>query len=384
MTMIGTTTLHTPLCDLLGIDYPLLQAPMATVATVDLVAAVSDAGGIGILPGVMAPPEHLRRQIREVRSKTDRPFGVNLLLHRDFMPPVDPSGVPEPTVRAVQSTLNGFRRRLGLAEVMSAPPALPDFVEGAFTVIVEERVPIFSTGLGIPSMEMVNRCHGQGIRVVAQVATVDDARRAVANGVDVIVAQGSEAGGHRMTGEKAPDKEFAAIGTLALTPQVVEAVDVPVVAAGGIVNGRGLAAVLMLGAVGGMAGTRFIACAESGAPPFHKDALLQFDGDATVLSDAFTGLYARCLRNTYSDEYEMAGSPVMPGGVQLAAAMDIAAAAAAKGNPEYYALYAGQGVGLIHDLPPAAEIVRSMVEQAAAAIAALPAAAGLAASAGAR
>lgn len=370
--MVSTTRLHTPLCDLLGIEHPLLQAPMATVATPELVAAVSNAGGMGILPGVMAPPEHLRRQIGEVRTMTDRPFGVNLLLHQVFMSPVDTATIPGEVIDAAQATLNGFRRRLGLDEVTSGPPTLPDFVESAFTVILEERVPVFSTGLGIPSAAMVNRCHDRGIRVVTQVATVKDARLAVDNGVDVIVAQGSEAGGHRMTGTKAPDKEYAAIGTLALVPQVVEAVDVPVVAAGGIVSGRGLAAALMLGAVGGLAGTRFIACAESGALPFHKGALLQSDGDSTVLTDVFTGLYARCLRNAYIDEYASAGAPVLPGGVQLAAAMDIAAAAAAQSNPDYYALYAGQGAGLIHDLPSAAEIVRTIVEQATEAIAALP------------
>jgi nitronate monooxygenase len=382
--MINTTRLHTPLCDLLDIEYPLLQAPMATVATPELVAAVSNAGGLGILPGVMVPPEELRRQIREVRAKTDRPFGVNLLLHQVFLSPVDTATIPSEVVDDVQATLNGFRRHLGLAEVTSGPPTLPDIVEGAFTVILEERVPVFSTGLGIPSATLVSRCHDRGVRVVAQVATVEDARGAAANGVDVIVTQGSEAGGHRMTGTKAPDKEYAAIGTLALVPQVVEAVDVPVVAAGGIVSGRGLAAVLMLGAVGGLIGTRFIACAESGAPPFHKGALLQFDGDATVLTDVFTGLYARCLRNTYIDEYGSAGAPVLPGGVQMAAAMDITAAAAKQGNPNYYALYAGQGVGLIHDLPSAAEIVRTTVEQAVEAVAALPAALSVSMEAGTR
>ena len=370
--MISTRALHTPLCDLLGIEHPIIQAPMATVVTPEMVAAVSDAGGLGILPGVMVPPDQLRRQIQEVRAKTDRPFGVNLLLHEVFVSPVDTATVPEQSIRAVQSTLNEYRRRLGLAEANGAPPTLPRFVDGAFEVILEERVPVFSSGLGIPSTAMVNRCHDQGIRVVAQVATAGDAKVAAANGADVIVAQGSEAGGHRMTGAKLADKEFAAIGTLALVPQVVEAVDVPVVAAGGIVSGRGLAAVLMLGAVGGLIGTRFIACAESAAPPFHKGALLEFDGDATMLSDAFTGLYARYLRNTYLTDYVAAGAPVLPGGVQMAAAMDIMGAATTQGNPEYYTLYAGQGVGLIHDLPSAAEIARSMVEEATEAIATLP------------
>src|ERR671937_776966 len=147
------TSFRTPLCDLLGIEYPLLQAPMQGVVTPALVAAVSQAGGLGIIPGIGLPPEELRRQIRQVRELTDRPFGANLLLLTELRPPVDATRIPEETVRAVQSTLNRFRERLGIPSTFERPASTPDFSDGALEVILEERVPVFSIGLGKPTPE---------------------------------------------------------------------------------------------------------------------------------------------------------------------------------------------------------------------------------------
>ena len=360
----GPARLRTPLCGLLGIDHPVLQAPMQFIATPVLVASVCEAGGMGVLPGIGLPPDQLRANIQEVRRRTRRPFGVNLILHSALRPPVDMTSFPAETARGIASVLNRFREQLGLPPRHDAPPTLPDVLPALFEVIVAERVPVFSTGLGLPTAEMVTRCHQVGTKVMTMVATVGDAIEAERLGVDVIVAQGSEAGGHRSVGVKPVSPERAAVGGVALVPQVVRAVKVPVVAAGGIMDGRGLAAALALGAVGVLMGTRFIATAESGAPPFYKDALKAGDSDDTTLSDAFTGHYARFLRNRYIEEYRASGAPVFPAVVQQMAARDIVEAAGRNADPQFFPMYAGQGVGAIDHLPGAADVVRTAVEEA--------------------
>lgn len=363
-TMSERPLFRTTLCDVLGIDYPILQAPMAAIATPPLVASVCEAGALGILAGVGVPPDQLRQNIRQVRELTRRPFGVNLILHSALRPPLDAAAIPEETVRSVQTVLNRFRARLGLPSTLERPPSAPDTIGPAFNVIVEERVPLFSTGLGLPSPEMVARCHENGIKVMSMIATVPDAVEAASLGVDIIAAQGSEAGGHRSLGSKPATPEHAAIGGLALVPQVARAVRVPVVAAGGIMDGRGLMASMMLGASGVLMGTRFIATKESAAQAFHKQALVDGDSNQTTLSDAFTGHYARFLRNSYLEEYRSSGAPVLPPIIQSLAAMDITQAAASKGERELYPIYAGQGVGVIDDVPSAGDIVRSVVAEA--------------------
>ena len=196
------------------------------------------------------------------------------------------------------------------------------------------------------------------------VATLPDAREAEKLGADVIAAQGSEAGGHRSVGVKPENAESAAVGAMALVPQVAQAVRVPVVAAGGISDGRGLAAAIMLGATGVMMGTRFIATVESAAPKFHKQAVVAGDSDRTTLTDAFTGHYARFLRNEYTDQYRESGAPVLPPILQQMVVRDILEAAVKQDRPAYYTLYAGQGVGLIDTIPSAGEVVRSVVTEA--------------------
>jgi nitronate monooxygenase len=204
------------------------------------------------------------------------------------------------------------------------------------------------------------------------VATVDDARAAATAGVDAVVAQGSDAGGHRSTGVKRASAEMAAIGTMALVPQVVDAVPVPVVAAGGIADGRGLVAALALGATGILLGTRFVATRESMAPEFWKKALLEREGDATTVTDAFSGLWARVLRNRYVEEYRASGAPVLPALLQTRAAQDVYDEARRRQESAYFPMFAGQGVGLIHDLPGAGEVVEAIVREASTVLGALP------------
>ncbi len=362
---------RTSLCDLLSIEYPIIQAGMSGVAGPELVAAVSEAGGLGIMTGALTPPAELREKIQRIRKLTDRPFGVNLLLHTDLRPPKDAARIPNDLAHKVQTQLNRFRERLGIAKSAARPGAIPDLVNASFEVILEERVPVWSIGLGNPTPEMVGRCRERGIKIIAMVATVDDAKVVAASGVDAIVAQGGEAGGHRSTWVKRESREHANIGGVALIPQIVDAVRMPVIAAGGITDGRGMVAALALGASGALIGTRFIATRESGAPDFYKQALLKAGSDATTVTDKFTGMYARTLRNTFTEEYAASGEPPLPPFFQFLAIGDIVKATTEKGSGEYYPMYAGQGVGSLRDLPLAADVVRTLAREAQAIIASL-------------
>jgi nitronate monooxygenase len=368
---IDVNELRTALCDLLGIRYPILQSGMGGVAGPELVAEVSRAGGLGILAGLRLSKDQLRQGVRRVRELTDRPFGVNLWLHTAIRPPADPATLPEETVRRVQGTLDTFRGQLGIPSRTERPAPVPDVIDEAFEVILDERVPVWSIGLGNPRRDMVARCHERGIKIIAMVATVDDARAVVASGVDAVVAQGSEAGGHRSTWVKPASRDAAQVGAMALIPQIVDAVKVPVIAAGGIADGRGIVAALALGAVGALLGTRFVATRDSVAADFFKKALLERGSDATTVTDVFTGLYARTLKNTFTDQYAASGAPVLPALLQTMAAQDIYAAAAQQQNREYFPMHAGQSVGLVHDLPGAAEVVETLVREARAALRAL-------------
>ena len=355
--------LETPLCHLLGIKYPVIQAGMGGVACPELVAAVSNAGGMGILSGTMVPPDVLREQIRQVRKLTDNPFGVNLLLHNDLFPPsvfeIDPHSVQQ-----IQAVLNGFRQELGIAESDSSPPGIPPLIQSEYDVIMDESVPVFSVGLGNPSQEMIESCHKKGIKVMVMVSTLEDALTVAEHGPDMLVAQGNEAGGHRSTWEKKQSKEYAAIGTLPLTEAMVEAVNIPVISAGGIVTGKGMMAALMLGAQGVLMGTRFIATRESLAPEFYKRKILNTSSDQTTVTDVFTGMYARVIRNKFTGDYAESNIPVLPPGSQFGITMDIQQAAEQKENPDYYPLYAGQGIDLIHKIKSAGEVVREIIQEA--------------------
>ena len=363
--------MRTPLCDLLEIRHPIVQSGMGRVAGPELAAEVSRAGGLGVLAGLGLSGDELRAQIRKLRELTDRPFGVNLWLHEELVTPVDSRQIPEETIQQIQTELNRFRQGLGLPAKFDRPPSFPDVVDSAFEAILEERAPVFSIGLGDPGRERVLRCRERGVKVMAMVATVEDARQVAASGADVIVAQGGEAGGHRSTWKRPPSREHANIGLMALVPQIVEAVDVPVVAAGGIADGRGLVAALALGAAGVLVGTRFVATRESTAPDFWKNALLGASSDSTTVTEALTGLPARALRNTFTEEYAASNAPVLPSLLQAQAAGDIYAAAAARGDAAHFPLMAGQGVGLLRDLPGAGDVVRHIVHEARAVMASL-------------
>ena len=356
--------MRTPLCDLLKIEYPIVSSGMKRIAGPELVAEVCRAGGLGILAGLGVSGTDLRAQIHRVREQTDRPFGVNLWLHEELRPPAPASAVPAGDVRAVQQTLNAFRRRLDLPEQNDDPPTFPDLLSEEIDVILAERVAVWSIGLGNPGKRLVDRCHEAGVRVMAMAATVEDARSLSAAGVDIIVAQGVEAGGHRSFWKRPAPGGAPDVSTLALVPQVVDAVPQPVIAAGGIADGRGVAASLALGAQGALLGTRFVATRESQAPAMFKAALIAATSGDTKVTSAFTGLPARALKSRFADEYEQSGAPLLPSLLQASAADDIYVAAARQSDRDHYPMMAGQSAGLIADLPSAGDVVRAIVAEA--------------------
>ncbi len=309
--------LRTPLCDILGIDYPVLNAPMAGTAAADLAAAVSVAGGFGMIGGTSGGgPDWLRTQIRAVRTRTDRPFGV------------------------------GF---------ISSFPGIDELVQ----VALEERVAAINHSFADPT-PYVAPAHANGVRVFAQVQTVAQATLAAQAGVDMIIAQGTEAGGH--TGSA---------GTLALVPAVVDAVgDLPVVAAGGIADGRGLAAVLLLGAVGGWLGTRFVASHEWGGRTWEQRAILAATADDTVRTTVYDhvrsapfpdGIADRVLRNAFTAAWDGRMVEIEERRAELRRDLE---AGAQRGDPTVVDISAGVAVGLIQSLEPAGAIVQRIVEEA--------------------
>jgi nitronate monooxygenase len=217
---------------------------MAGIVGPDLVATVANAGGLGILAGFLLTVDQLREAIHAIRRQTAKPFGVNLLLPPEVRPPMRAADLSD------QTTLNPFRAHWGLPAKAERPTQLPDLIPESFQVILKERVPVFSVGLGNPGTEMVEACHRHAIKVIAMVTTAEDARSAEASGLDAVVTQGAEAGGHRSHFTKPAAGEIGTVGTVALMPEMVDAVRIPVIAAGGMADGRGLIGALALGASG--------------------------------------------------------------------------------------------------------------------------------------
>lgn len=308
--------LHTPLCTLLGITLPVLNAPMAGTATANLAAALSEAGGFGMIGGTSrGGADWLRTQIRGVRARTDRPFGV------------------------------GF---------ISSFPGIEELVQ----VALDERVAAINHSFADPT-PYVAAAHARDVRVFTQIQSVAQAQRAALAGVDLIIAQGTEAGGH--TGLS---------GTLALVPAVVDAVGaIPVVAAGGIADGRGLAAVLMLGAVGAWLGTRFVASHEWGGGVWEQQAVLAATADDTVRTSVYdqvraasfpAGIADRVLRNSFTTNWDGRGQEIEAHRNELHHQLEVAAQ---QGDPDVVDISAGVAVGLIQSLEPAGEIALRLVQE---------------------
>jgi NAD(P)H-dependent flavin oxidoreductase YrpB (nitropropane dioxygenase family) len=368
-------TLRTAFCDRIGIEYPVVLAGMgpvagsgAPVATAELAAAVSSAGGLGVMGGVAYPPDVLRAEIRKIRSLTQKPFGVDLLLSPNFLAPRRPGAagaspradrLPKPHVEAIER----IAASLGI-ELKQAPPeagAAGDWVKpgqswaGAqLEVLLEEEVPVFASGLGTPK-PFADALHANGTTILSLVGTVKAARQVAADGADYIVAQGTEAGGH--TGK---------IGTLALLPQVIEAVaPKPVIAAGGIAGGRALAGVLALGAEAAWCGTAFLVADEANQPALQKQRILAAAAEDTVVTRLYSGKTMRNITNPLIEAWEREGLQALPMGAQGALIRDLQYSIEQAGRHELLMNAAGQTAGMLTKQRPAAEILAEMVAEAA-------------------
>jgi nitronate monooxygenase len=344
---------HTDLCSRLGITLPIIQAPMAGWTTPALAAAVSETGALGFLAAARLSAARLREQIEETRRRTRRPFGVNFL--------IAPASAQVGSETGAREMLRRIRGQLGLPS--TAVDGAPDMatVEEGLEIALEARVPVISFAMGSPAPYLA-RVRRAGAVLMAAVTTVVEAETAEAAGADVVVAQGSEAGGHRSSFEAWPLQSLPLIGTMALVPAVVDAVRVPVVAAGGIMDGRGIVAALALGAQAVQLGTRFLLAGESGAPPAYRRQLLRATETEAIVTDVFSGRAARGLRNAFVREFQEADARPLAWPRQGVEAMDIYRASYA-GDGEWAPLFAGQGVRLARREQPAGEIVAELMAE---------------------
>lgn len=341
-------TAPTDACRLLGIAVPVIQAPMGGgPSTVELAAAVSGAGGLGCLAGGYLGPAQLREEIRSFRRLSDRPFAVNL-----FVPGV--SDADQAAVDAAVALIEPFRREVGLPPRPDVDSWSQDF-EDQFAVIVEERPPVVSFAFGpLPAPAMIE-VRAAGLLTIGTATNVAEAVELEAAGVDLVCAQGAEAGGHHGTWRG--DAGSSLIGTMALVPLVCDAVRVPVVAAGGIMDGRGVAAALCLGAGAAQMGTAFMLCPEAGTAAPHRRALSGATETDVAVTTEVTGRLARGVRNRLMDRLRGASVPPYP--VMNALTSELRRAAAAQDDAELMSLWCGQAAPLA-TTSDAADIVRTI------------------------
>ena len=370
---MGKRILRTKLCDMLGIDYPIIAAGMGptligetTGAPVELVVAVSEAGGMGVLGGSGFNIERLREAIREIKSKTKKPFGVDLLLPQklDVGGGLGQKGGPKelPLSEMVkllpkphQDWIKKVKDELQLpdVEIMVKMDSTTMRPQEAIQVCIEERVPLFCAGLGNPGF-MVAEAHAVGMKVLGITGNAKNARRMAQSGIDLLVAQGHEGGGH--TGR---------IGTMALLPQAIDAAyPVPVLAAGGIGDGRGLAAALAMGCIGVWVGTRFLVTNEGGALPVNKKRIIDSTDEDTRVSRAYTGKTLRASYNKFHDLWDGSGLEPLPFPTQVLISSGLLASFIEGGKDDYVGGLAGQISGLIKEIKPARQVLEEMVEEA--------------------
>jgi len=370
-----TPVLRTEFCDRVGIEFPVVLAGMGPVAgtgepvaTADLAAAVSNAGGLGMIGGVAYSPDALRAEIRKVRSLTDKPFGVDLLLAPTFLIPRGAAPSPsEPTrpnlPREHVDAIERIAAELGI-ELVEAPPEkegmgawIPEgksWAGAQMEVLLEEGIPVFASGLGTPG-PFAEGLRANGTTILSLVGTVRAARQVAADGADYVVAQGTEAGGH--TGR---------IGTLALLAQVMEAVSpTPVIAAGGVTSGRALAGVLAMGAEAGWCGTVFLVSEEANQPELQKQRILDAAAEETIVTRLYSGKTMRNITNPLIEAWEREGLMALPMGMQAALIRDLTYSIGRAGRHELLMNAAGQASGMLTKKRPAREILEELVADAA-------------------
>jgi nitronate monooxygenase len=345
---------ETPLMQRLGLKHPIIQAPMAGGGdTPALVAAVCEAGGLGCIGAAYSTPDQIHALAQEVRKRTSAPFGVNLFATPEL--PEFPED-PGPSLARVAP----FYAELGLP-----PPSLPPMKSGQFAeqlaAVRESGAAVFSFTFGTLPATAIDAIKGRGMFVMGTATTVDEALDLQRAGVDAVIAQGSEAGGHR--GTFRGEFEASLIGTMALVPQMADAISLPAVASGGIMDGRGVAAALALGAQAVQLGTAFLTCEEAGVPDVYKQAILSAHENDTGLTSAFSGRPARGIVNRFMTAGRDA--PILPFPYQNAITRPLRAEAARRGDASLLSLWAGQGVRLARR-GRAGDLVRALAEEAGA------------------
>ena len=322
-------------------------------STPELVAAVSNEGGLGMLGAGYLAPDAIGTAVRAIRSLTDRPFGVNL-----FVPePAPDSEAAAKAVAHMRAVLEPFAAELGVT--LPAELSLVDF-DAQAAVLVDEKVPVVSVTFGVPSARWIAAFQYMGAVVMGTASTVNEGKALEDGGVDFVVAQGAEAGAHRATFLAPVARSL--IGTMTLVPTMVDALTVPVIASGGIMDGRGVAAAHLLGAVATQLGTAFLATPESGAPAPHKVAVLTATEESTGVTPVYSGRAARGVINRLARELEAHEAELPPYPLHNALTRAIRTAAARAGNPDLMSLFMGQGTRLATDLP-AAHVFRRIVRE---------------------
>src|SRR4029077_7930735 len=324
----------------LGIDYPIIQGPFGGFSSQRLTAEVSNFGGLGSFGANALAPEAIKDVIAEIRSLTSKPFAMNLWVS------MEDEG-------ARTSDESAFNRSLAplathLAELGAGRPAYKPYspirFEGQVRVLLDAKVPVFSFIFGIPPREILEECRAKGIVTIGAATTPDEAAALQEVGVDAIAASGFEAGGHRTSFLRAAEDSLT--GTLSLVPQVVDIVDVPVIAAGGIGDARGVIAALALGAEAVQMGTVFLTCEGSGASRLHRKTLLERKAGHTALTKGFTGRLARGIHNRLMDELNRTGTEILPYPLQRGLVRNLSIAAEAAGRSDLLPMWAGQSANL--------------------------------------
>ena len=343
------------LLDLFGIEIPIIQAPMAGAVGAAMAVAVSEAGGLGSFPCAGLPPHEVRTQLDGLRARTDRPINLNFFCHQ-------PPSADAQRERAWRDRLAGYYTELGIDPQTSiSPSSRPPFDEALCEIALEFCPAVVSFHFGLPNRQLLARVRTGGAKVISSATTVREARWLEAEGCDAIIAQGYEAGGHR--GMFLTYDIHTQVGTMALVPQVVDAVSVPVIAAGGIADGRGIAAAFTLGASAVQIGTAYLRCPESIVGPLHRRALSRAEEDQTAITNVFTGRPARAIVNRFLREAGPISNLAPQFPLTAGAVAPLRAAAEAAGSDDFTFLLSGQAARLGRGLA-AGELTRQLAYEA--------------------
>ena len=327
---------------LLKIAYPIVQGPFGGgLSSVELAAAVSNLGGLGSFGAHIFPPGQIRDIVTRIRERTASPFAVNLWVDNADAAMTQ---FGQASFERHVGRLRGHYAALGI-DVPKYPDRFGQNFDEQVEALIEAAPPVFSFVFGIPLPQVLQACRARGIVTIGNATTVEEARAIEAAGIDLILATGAEAGGHRVSFLQPPERSLT--GTFALIPQVRDAVRIPVVAAGGIADGRAIAAALTLGADGVQIGTAFLGCEESGASPLYRKVLFSDAARHTTLTRAFSGRLARAVRSGYSEEMAAYGDDLAPYPAQNWLTSSLRTAATEQGRSDLLSVYAGQSAALL-------------------------------------